>query len=59
MVKKEDVILVGDNLETDILLGVKQGIETILVTTGVHQKEDCERLNVHPDHIISSLLEIF
>lgn len=57
--KKEDVILVGDNLETDILLGVKQGIETILVTTGVHQKEDCERLNIHPDHIISSLLEIF
>lgn len=57
--KKEDVVLVGDNLETDILLGINHGIESVFVTTGVHQKEDCDRLKIYPDKIVSSLLELF
>lgn len=53
--QKDDVILVGDNLETDIQLGVAHGVETILVEGGVHTRKDCERLGIYPDHIISSL----
>lgn len=42
--KEDEIILIGDNLETDIKLGYEQNIETVLVQTGVHNKEDIERL---------------
>ncbi len=54
-VNKEDVMLIGDNLETDILCGIQSGIETTFVTTGVHDMEDCYRLNIHPTYILATL----
>ncbi len=57
-VTKEDVIMVGDNLETDILCGINSQIETILVLGGVHNEEDVKAYNIHPTHIIKSLEEL-
>lgn len=56
--QKEDVVIVGDNLETDILLGVENGVESVLVTTGVHSEEDIEKLHIKPDFIAKNLLEL-
>lgn len=55
---KEDVIIIGDNLETDISLGTQHGVETIFVTSGVHQKSDCEKLQIFPTHKIENLKEL-
>ena len=52
---KEDVIIIGDNLETDIKLGENAGIETIFVTTGVNTMEDCYTLDIKPTYIIDKL----
>lgn len=54
----DDIILVGDNLETDVALGYYNNAETIFVTTGVHGKEDCERLNIHPTQTVENLKEL-
>lgn len=56
--QKEDCIVVGDNLETDIALGANEGVESIFVTTGVHHKEDIERLQIKPTHIVNRLDEL-
>lgn len=56
--KKEDLILIGDNLETDIKLGYDAKIETIMVCTGVHTKDDVERLKIYPTSCISNLKEL-
>ena len=56
--QKEQVILIGDNLETDIRLGYEQAIETVLVTTGVHQRTDMERLHIFADHVVDDLREL-
>lgn len=53
--KKEDVILIGDNLETDILLGQNAGVQTIFVQTGVHTWEDMDRLHIYPDVVVENL----
>lgn len=55
---KRDVVIVGDNLETDIQCGINCGIETILVLGGVHDEKDTEAYNIHPTHIIKSLEEL-
>ncbi len=56
--QKEDIIILGDNLETDIALGTNNQVETILYTGGVNSRADIERLNIHPDHVIDNLLEL-
>ena len=55
--KKEDVILIGDNLETDILLGKNAGVKTVFVQTGVHTKDDIQRLHIEPDRVVEELTD--
>lgn len=56
--QQSSCILVGDNLETDIMCGVQAGIDTVLVLGGVHGREDCDRLQVFPTRIVSGLQEL-
>ncbi len=53
--KKEDVVLIGDNLETDIALGYNNQVQTVLVQTGVHHEEDIPKFQIYPDHVVKSL----
>lgn len=55
---RKDVILVGDNLETDIALGYNNHVKTIFVQSGVHHRDDIDRLCVFPDLVIESLDEL-
>lgn len=55
---KEDIILIGDNLETDIRLGVECAVPTVFVETGIHTRKDIERLGIYPDVVISHLMEL-
>lgn len=56
--EKNDLILIGDNLETDIKLGYDCNIETIMVCTGVHTPKDIEILKVFPTTCINNLKEL-
>lgn len=50
--------VIGDTMSTDIQGGVLMGYKTILVLSGVAQKEDLNRYPFKPDLIINSLNEI-
>lgn len=54
-VSKDQVVILGDNLETDIQMGINAGVETILVTTGVHDMQDCYKMDIHPTYIVANL----
>lgn len=54
-VSPEDVLLIGDNYETDILAGINEGIDTLLVLTGVTQRIDLENIEKQPTYIIEDL----
>ena len=58
-IQKEDCIVVGDNLETDVLFGLNNHVTTVFVTTGLHTKEDAVKRNIHPDWTISNLKELW
>ncbi len=57
-INKSECLLVGDNLETDVLLGVQNGVETAFVIGGVHKETDIARLGIYPDHIYQNLSEL-
>lgn len=54
-IDKEQAVIVGDNLETDIALGYNNGVATVFVESGVHRRDDIERLQIHPDTTVASL----
>lgn len=59
----EATLFVGDRLETDIAMGMKAGMKTVLVLTGVTRRADLEaRLEqgngLLPDYVIESLAEL-
>ena len=50
-----EVVMVGDRLDTDILAGNRAGAMTALVLTGVSQREDLETSDVLPDYVFADL----
>jgi 4-nitrophenyl phosphatase len=57
-VQPSEILIVGDNLQTDILMGMKGGMQTALVLTGASKRSDIERLLIHPDYIFESIADI-
>lgn len=54
---KEDVIMVGDNYETDIQAGIQNGVDTLLVLSGFTPKEAVPTLPEAPTFVLDSLDE--
>lgn len=56
-VELKEVLMVGDNLDTDILAGVKSGMETLLVLSGVTNQEMLKDRQIEPTYVVKSLQE--
>jgi len=56
-VHSEDTVMVGDNMQTDIIGGVQAGLETILVRSGV-TKDGWERYSYQPTRVVDSVADI-
>jgi 4-nitrophenyl phosphatase len=52
------VFIIGDRLDTDIMLGRKIGIGTILVLSGATKKQYLEESNVKPKYVLKDFSEI-
>ena len=53
-----ECVIVGDRIETDMTMGKKLGLGTILVLSGVTAALDPRIENVRPDHVLRSVREI-
>lgn len=52
-----DAVLVGDNMQTDILSGVRGGIDTVLVYTGITRPADVNKSDFAPAYHVNHLKE--
>lgn len=52
------VMMVGDRLETDIFMGQQAGMVTAVTLTGVSKREDVARMSSPPDFIIENIAEL-
>jgi HAD superfamily hydrolase (TIGR01450 family) len=53
-----DCLLVGDRLETDMVMGKKAGMATALVLTGVTNREALRQSGIQPDYVWENVAEI-
>ena len=54
----ENAVMLGDNMETDIRVGLESGLETILVLSGVTRQEMIMRYPYRPNRVVGSVAEI-
>ena len=52
---KEEVLMIGDNYETDIKVGINAGMDTLLVLTGFTSKEQVATLPIPPTFVREDL----
>ncbi len=57
--RKEDAVLIGDRLYTDIACGVNAGISTILVLSGETNAEDLKKSEIQPEAVYQNIQTIF
>jgi NagD protein len=57
-VHSEDTVMVGDRMDTDVVAGVQSGMQTILVLSGITEREDVERYPYRPTWVVASVAEI-
>jgi arabinose operon protein AraL len=53
-----DAVIVGDRVETDVLMGKRLGVATVLVLSGVTREGDPRIADLAPDHVIRSIEEL-
>jgi phosphoglycolate/pyridoxal phosphate phosphatase family enzyme len=57
-VAAEDCAIVGDRIETDIVMGKRQGLGTVLVLSGVTRADDPRIAEIDPDAVLPSIREL-
>jgi HAD superfamily hydrolase (TIGR01450 family) len=53
-----DAVIVGDRIETDIVMGKRLGLGTVLVLTGITRAGDPRIPEVRPDLVVSSIADL-
>ena len=51
-------VIVGDRVETDMIMGKRLGLATILVLSGVTRPDDPRIAALAPDHVLRSVQEL-
>jgi arabinose operon protein AraL len=54
-VPRGEAVIVGDRLETDVAMGKRLGLGTILVLSGVTRADDPRIAAAGPDHVLASI----
>jgi len=56
--QREETVIIGDRMDTDIIAGIESGIETALVLSGITQESDLDRYAYRPHHVLRDIGEI-
>jgi NagD protein len=54
----ESTLMIGDRMDTDVRSGLEAGLRTILVLTGISDRDTAERFPYRPSRIVESVAEL-
>lgn len=57
-VKREDTIVIGDRMDTDIRCGLESEIDTLLVLSGITSREDIDKYPYRPQYVLNGVADL-
>ena len=57
-VHSEDAVMIGDRMDTDIVAGIETGLDTVLVLSGVTDRNDVKKFPYRPRLILNGVGDI-
>jgi len=55
---RDETLIIGDRMDTDIIAGIESEIETVLVLSGITKRADLELFPYQPDHVLDCVADI-
>jgi len=56
--KREDAIIIGDRMDTDIRCGLESEIDTLLVLSGITSKDDINKFPYSPRYVLNGVSDL-
>jgi NagD protein len=57
-VKREDAVVIGDRMDTDIRCGLESEIDTLLVLSGITTREDINKFPYRPQYVLNGVVDL-
>ena len=57
-VQREEAIVIGDRMDTDIRSGLESEIDTLLVLSGITSKDDIDRFPYRPHYVLGGVVDL-
>jgi NagD protein len=57
-VKREDAIVIGDRMDTDVICGLESEIDTLLVLSGISDRRTIDQFPYRPQYILSGVKDL-
>jgi NagD protein len=57
-VKREEAIVIGDRMDTDIRCGLESEIDTLLVLSGITAREDIDKFPYRPQYVLNGVVDL-
>lgn len=57
-VKREDAIVIGDRMDTDIRCGLESEIDTLLVLSGITTREEIDKFPYRPQYVLNGVVDL-
>jgi NagD protein len=57
-VKREDAIVIGDRMDTDVRCGLESEIDTLLVLSGITQRDEIDKYPYRPQYVLNGIVDL-
>ncbi len=58
MVSREEAIVIGDRMDTDVRCGLESEIDTLLVLSGITSREEVDNFPYRPKYILNGIIDL-
>jgi NagD protein len=57
-VKREDAVVIGDRMDTDVLCGLESEIDTLLVLSGITSRNEINNFPYRPKYVLNGVIDL-
>jgi NagD protein len=57
-VKREEAVVIGDRMDTDIRCGLESEIDTLLVLSGITKRADIDNFPYRPQYVLNGIIDL-